>query len=124
MLRTVAQFSVVGSGDPPRTAASSYKPGEHSGSGRVRSVFDSAIADRRPFEVNNAEITVQPAQAMPHIRPAAIPHIPLMDLGVPVREFLRTLQPAPSDGDKIDIRFDKFRQGRRIMSVPGILPTG
>ncbi|MEA2795508.1 MAG: hypothetical protein QOI87_2888, partial [Bradyrhizobium sp.] len=44
--------------------------------------------------------------------------------GVPVREFLRTLQPPPSDGDKIDIRFDKFRQGRRIMSVPGILPTG
>jgi hypothetical protein len=56
----------------------------------VRSVFDSAIADRRPFEVNNTQLTVQPAQAMPRIRPAAIPHIPLMDLGVPVREFLRT----------------------------------
>jgi hypothetical protein len=90
----------------------------------VRSVFDSAIADRRPFEVNNAEITVQLAQAMPRIRPAAIPHIPLMDLGVPVREFLRALQPPPSDGDKIDVRFDKFRQGCRIMSVPGILPAG
>ena len=90
----------------------------------MRSVFDSAIADRRPFEVNNTQLTVQPAQAMPRIRPAAIPHIPLMDLGVPVREFLRTLQPPPSDGDKIDIRFDKFRQGRRIMSVPGILPAG
>jgi hypothetical protein len=47
-----------------------------------------------------------------------------MYLGVPVREFLRTLQPPPSDGDKIDILFDEFRQGRRIMSVPGILPTG
>jgi hypothetical protein len=74
--------------------------------------------------VNNAQIPVQPAQAMPRIGPSAIPHIPLMDLGVPVREFLRTLQPPPSDGDKIDIRLDKFGQGRRIMSVPGILPAG
>jgi hypothetical protein len=73
--------------------------------------------------VNNTQLTVQPAQAMPRIRPVAIPHFLLMDLGMPVREFLRTLQPPASDGDKIDIRFDKFRQGRRIMSVPGILPT-
>lgn len=89
----------------------------------MRTAFDTAIADCRPFKVNNAELTVQRAQAMPRIRPAAIPHIPLMDLGVPVSEFLRTLQPSASDGNKIYIRFDEFCQGRRIMSVPGILPS-